>query len=75
MPTPQSKRVHAWKLAMGCCLVCGTPMELPGAKLDDASGTSRDTPVGDMDDDTVEVILGCGVVCTNECLTFSRIGD
>ena len=50
-------------------------MELPGAKLDDASGTSRDTPVGDMDDDTVEVILGCGVVCTNECLTFSRIGD
>ena len=58
MPTPQSKRVHRWQLAMGCCLVCGAPMELPGARLDDAAGASRDTPVGDADDETLEVISG-----------------
>ena len=58
MPTPQAKRVHMWQLAMGCCLVCGAPMELPGARLDDAAGASRDTPVGDSDDETIEVIFG-----------------
>ena len=57
MPTPQAKRVHMWQLAMGCCLVCGAPMELPGARLDDAAGASRDTPVGDSDDETIEVTL------------------
>ena len=53
MPTPQANRAHRWTLTLGCCLVCGSPMELPGRRLDSAAGESRDMPVGAADDDSV----------------------
>ena len=34
-----------WRRAMGCCLICGTPMETPGQKLDQAASVSRDSTV------------------------------
>ena len=40
-PTPPVQ-LRMWRRALGCCLICGTPMETPGRKLDEAASVSRD---------------------------------
>ena len=40
----------AWVRAMGCCLVCGTPMAVPGGKLDHSNSVAATAQEGEASD-------------------------
>ena len=42
MATDRGIKRQMWQRALGCCVICGMPMEMPGRVQDQSNNVSRD---------------------------------
>ena len=56
MASDRVQQIRMWQRALGCCIMCGTTMALPGRKQDQAQSESRDIDAPIVEEDESEKI-------------------